>query len=86
MVAAWVRACELALGERKKTVTPSEAKNKTAARKSIVGRWPSDEGAVFSPKKTWRVKRTGDGISPMRWRDVLGGRPGGILPGGAIEL
>ena len=65
MVAA-VRKTELALGDGRKHVTESEAKNKPIARKSILAK-----GETFTPENL-TVKRPGDGISPMRWYDVLG--------------
>lgn len=70
MVAA-VRACEQALGSQRKIVTPSEAKNITAARKSIVAGTAIQKGEVFT-EDNLAVKRPGNGISPMRWYEVLG--------------
>ena len=70
MVAA-VRKTELALGDGRKHVTDSEAKNKPIARKSILAKWDIKKGETFTPENL-TVKRPGDGISPMRWYDVLG--------------
>ena len=70
MVAA-VRKTELALGDGHKHVTESEAKNKPIARKSILAKRDIKKGETFTPENL-TVKRPGDGISPMRWYDVLG--------------
>ena len=70
MVAA-IRNTEAALGDGKKRVTDSEAKNKPIARKSIVAKCPIAQGEVYSTENL-TVKRPGDGISPMRWYNVLG--------------
>ena len=70
MVAA-VRRTELALGDGRKHVTKSEAKNKPIARKSILAKRDIKKGEVFT-QENLTVKRPGDGISPMRWYDVLG--------------
>ncbi|MDL2215352.1 N-acetylneuraminate synthase [Dysgonomonas sp. OttesenSCG-928-M03] len=70
MVSA-IRNVELALGERKKTVTPSEQKNIAIARKSIVAARDIAKGEVFT-EENLAVKRPGTGISPMKWEDVIG--------------
>lgn len=70
MVAA-VRKTELALGDGRKHVTESEAKNKPIARKSILAKRDIKKGETFTPENL-TVKRPGDGISPMRWYDALG--------------
>lgn len=62
---------EKALGEGHKIVTKSEAKNKAIARKSIVARHEINAGEIFS-EANLTVKRPGDGISPMRWHEVIG--------------
>ena len=41
------------------------------ARKSIVAARPIQAGEVFTADNL-TTKRPGDGISPMRWYDVLG--------------
>lgn len=66
-----VRNVELALGDGKKRVTESEAKNKPVARKSIVAKRPIRAGETFTGENL-TVKRPGDGVSPMRWHEVLG--------------
>ncbi len=70
MVAA-VRNTEAALGERNKAVSQSEEKNKPIARKSIVAACDIKKGEVFC-EENLTTKRPGDGISPMKWYDILG--------------
>lgn len=70
MVAA-VRHIEKALGDGEKTVSPSEAKNRDIARKSIVARRTIVRGELFSEENI-TAKRPGSGVSPMRWFEVLG--------------
>ena len=65
------RNIEKALGTGEKHVTPSEAKNRPIARKSIVAKRAIKKGEVFTAENL-TTKRPGDGISPMRWYDVLG--------------
>ena len=68
-----VRHTEAALGDGKKHVTDSEAPNKAVARKSIVAARPIKAGEEFTADNL-TTKRPGDGISPMRWYQVLGQR------------
>ena len=68
-----VRHTEAALGDGKKHVTNSEAPNKAVARKSIVAARPIQAGEEFTADNL-TTKRPGDGISPMRWYQVLGQR------------
>ena len=70
MVAA-VRHVEAALGDGHKHLTVSEAPNKAVARKSIVAARPIRAGETFTADNL-TTKRPGDGISPMRWYEVLG--------------
>lgn len=70
MVSA-IRKTELALGSREKKPSPSERKNITIARKSIVARTCIKKGDVFT-EKNLAVKRPGDGVSPMKWYDIIG--------------
>ena len=72
MVAA-IRNIEIALGDGIKRLTPSEAKNKPVARKSLVASNPIKAGEVFSTQNI-TAKRPGTGISPMRWDIILGRR------------
>jgi N,N'-diacetyllegionaminate synthase len=68
-----VRHIEQALGDGVKCLTPSEAKNKPLARKSIVASRAIKAGELFSDENL-TVKRPGTGISPMRWDEVVGQR------------
>ena len=72
MVSA-IRNIEIALGDGIKRLTPSEARNKPIARKSLVASRPIKAGEIFNAKNTM-AKRPGIGISPMNW-DVIMGRP-----------
>ena len=66
-----VRHVEAALGDGHKHLTESEAPNKTVARKSIVAARAIKAGEIFTTENL-TTKRPGDGISPMRWYEVLG--------------
>ena len=66
-----IRNVEKILGNGVKCVSPSEKKNKTAARKSIVAFRSIKKGEVFCEKNI-TTKRPGLGISPMRWNEVVG--------------
>ncbi len=66
-----VRHVEAAIGDGRKHVTASEAPNKPIARKSIVAARAIHAGEVFTADNL-TTKRPGDGISPMRWYEVLG--------------
>ncbi|NOZ68971.1 MAG: N-acetylneuraminate synthase [Deferribacteres bacterium] len=68
-----VRNIEKALGDGIKKPTPSEGKNKAAARKSIVALKDIRKGEVFS-EGIITAKRPGTGISPMEWERVIGRR------------
>ncbi len=75
-LAAMVRAIrnvERALGDGHKHRSLSETKNLTAARKSITAACAIRMGEELTDKNL-TVKRPGDGISPMRWFEVLGTR------------
>jgi len=66
-----IRNIELALGDGVKRVSKSEKPNIAIARKSIVANSSITEGDVFTTDNL-AIKRPGNGISPMRWYDVLG--------------
>ncbi len=66
-----VRRMELIVGNGKKIVTDSERKNKIVARKSIVAKCPIKAGDTFTEDNI-TCKRPGNGISPMKWYEVLG--------------
>jgi N,N'-diacetyllegionaminate synthase len=66
-----IRNIELAMGDGIKRPSPSEAKNKPIARKSLVAACVIHAGEVLS-ETNLAVKRPGTGLSPMRWDEVLG--------------
>lgn len=66
-----IRRVEKALGCPDKHVSQSERPNMTIARKSIVAARDIKSGETLSGENI-TVKRPGDGISPMRWDEVLG--------------
>lgn len=70
MIAA-IRNVEMALGRCEKKVTLSESKNRDIARKSIVAKKSISKGERFT-EDNLTVKRPGNGISPMRWAEILG--------------
>ena len=66
-----IRRVEKMLGNRMKRVTDSELQNKNVARKSIVASKLIKKGELFS-EDNLTCKRPGNGISPMRWHDIIG--------------
>lgn len=66
-----IRNIEKSLGDGVKKRTASEEKNCAVARKSIVAKCPIQKGKVFT-EENLTVKRPGTGISPMKWKSVLG--------------
>ena len=70
MVSA-IRNIELALGDGVKKASKSEIKNITLARKSIVAIKEIKKGEIFSTQNI-AAKRPGNGISPMRWDEIIG--------------
>ena len=66
-----IRNVEEALGTGEKIPSESEKKNLTVARKSIVAKRKIVKGEVFT-EDNLTVKRPGNGISPMRWKEMLG--------------
>lgn len=66
-----VRRIELIKGEGGKRVTESERRNINIARKSIVAKRNIAKGETLSEENI-TCKRPGNGISPMKWHDVLG--------------
>lgn len=66
-----IRHIEKALGSGDKSPSPSEKKNITVARKSIVAKRDIKAGEELTVESI-TVKRPGTGISPMKWFDVLG--------------
>ncbi len=70
MVSA-IRNIEKALGNGFKKPSRSEKKNIEIARKSIVAKRDIKKGEKFS-EENLTVKRPGNGISPMRWDEIIG--------------
>lgn len=66
-----IRRVEEALGGGSKIPSESEKKNLTVARKSIVAKRKIAKGDLFT-EDNLTVKRPGNGISPMRWNEVIG--------------
>ncbi len=66
-----VRATEELLGDGVKKCSKSESKNVTIARKSIVAKQKIQKGELLTEDNI-TTKRPGDGISPMRWDEVIG--------------
>lgn len=68
-----IRNIEKALGDGIKRPSNSESKNIAVARKSIVAKRDIDVGEVFSEENI-TLKRPGNGISPLRWDEIIGQR------------
>lgn len=66
-----IRNIEKALGQYDKQVTHSEEKNILIARKSIVASRKIEKGEIFT-EQNLTVKRPGNGLSPMKWPEVIG--------------
>lgn len=66
-----IREVETALGDGVKRITPSEARNRPIARKSIVAAMPIRRGEIIR-EADLAVKRPGTGISPMEWDRIVG--------------
>jgi N,N'-diacetyllegionaminate synthase len=67
-----IRNIELAIsGDGIKQPSSSEKKNIAIARKSIVAAKSISKGTVFT-EFNLTVKRPGNGISPMKWDDIIG--------------
>lgn len=66
-----IRNVEKAMGSGVKTPSKSERKNMAIARKSIIASRCIQKGEVFTEANI-TTKRPGNGISPMRWNEVLG--------------
>lgn len=66
-----IRNAGQALGDGIKKPSKSEAKNIAIARKSIVAATQIKAGEIFS-EDNLTIKRPGNGISPMRWEEMIG--------------
>jgi len=85
MVSA-IRNIEQALGDGIKRPSPSEARNMSIARRSLVAATAIRAGEVFSAANL-TAKRPGSGLSPMRWDEVLGRKaPRDFVADEMIEL
>ena len=81
-----IRNIEKALGSSEKEPTESEIINRDIARKSIVAKCDVKAGEIFTEENI-TVKRPGNGISPMKWFDVLGQKAvRDFIPDELIEL
>lgn len=70
MVSA-IRNIEVSLGDGKKICSPAERPNIIVARKSIVAKRDIKKGEILTEENI-TTKRPGNGISAMKWFDVLG--------------
>ena len=66
-----IRNIEMAVGDGIKRLMPSENENLNVIRKSIVARNMIRGGQVISSEDL-ATKRPGNGISPMRWEEIIG--------------
>lgn len=66
-----IRNIETALGNGNKIPSKSERKNINVARKSIVAKQKIKKGEILTEENI-TTKRPGNGISPMRWFEILG--------------
>lgn len=81
-----IRNIEQALGDGIKRPSPSETKNMTVARRSLVAARAIRAGESFS-EDNLVAKRPGTGISPMQWDEIMGQRaPRDFAPDELIEL
>lgn len=68
-----IRNIEQALGDGKKVPAISEVANRDIARKSIIASRMIKKGELLTEENI-TTKRPGNGISPMRWYEILGTR------------
>jgi N,N'-diacetyllegionaminate synthase len=66
-----IRNIELALGSNIKRPSTSEIVNINVVRKSLYASKPIKKGDKFTEKNI-AVKRPGNGLSPMKWDDMIG--------------
>ena len=66
-----IRNIELALGSSVKKPSKSETQNIKVARKSIIAACEIKKGELFT-KDNLAIKRPGNGMSPIRWDEVVG--------------
>ena len=65
-----IRNAEAALGESLKAPSDPEWENRSVARKSLVATQPIEKGDTFT-EENLGVKRPGNGLSPMRYWELL---------------
>lgn len=68
-----IRNIEIALGSGRKEPSKSEKRNINVVRKSIVAKCDIEANELFT-EDNLTTKRPGNGISPMRWKQVIGQR------------
>jgi len=66
-----IRNIEKALGSDKKTASESEKPNIVVVRKSIVAKNSINKGELLTEKNI-TILRPGNGISPMKWDEIIG--------------
>ena len=66
-----IRNVEMAIGTGEKVPSESEKKNMAIARKSIIAARDIKKGEILS-EENLTTKRPGNGISPMKWNEVIG--------------
>lgn len=66
-----IRHVDEAMGDGIKAAAECEIKNKSVARKSIVAARDIAAGELYT-EDNLTTKRPGNGISPMRWHEILG--------------
>jgi len=66
-----IRNVEQAMGDGVKRITDSESRNIIIARKSIVASRTIKKGELLT-EENLTTKRPGNGISPMKWNEVVG--------------
>jgi len=66
-----IRNIELALGSNIKEPSKSEMRNIQIVRKSIVAKTKIQKGDILN-ENNLAVKRPGNGISPLKWDEVIG--------------
>ena len=66
-----IRNVERAMGDGVKKCSEAERPNIIVARKSIVAKRDIKQGEVFTEENI-TTKRPGNGVSPMKWYEVLG--------------
>lgn len=67
-----VRRAEQFLGSSQKEITLSESKTKKSLQKCLVALKPIEKGEVFSLDNIVAKRTGGNGISPMRYKEIIG--------------